>query len=252
MDIRKLSRITDSRIFDMSKEEQTDKVKEELYKLVQQFVRKYWRQYYPSYKGEVDDLVSDFYTEFLTPKSREKGKEESLLDKFDPSVTTLPYVTKVAVTRMLIDRARNDKGEKNYTEKYDEETGELSLDYLASHLDEPDIQLEDITFSDDEILEMRDLFDEMSPEKKKEFMKYYQEVKNVLAPNFQALFRDLTGEADPSKSEIVISGTAPNFKATLKEDGKNKSETDIRARNIESAKQKALKKFPGITKIKVA
>ena len=168
-----------------------EKVKEELYKLTQQFVRKYQRQYYPAYKGELDDLVSDFYAEFLTPKSREKGKEESLLDKFDENVTSLPYLVKVAVQRKLIDRSRSDKGEKNYVEKYDEETGDLSLDYIAEHADDEEIQLENIEFSDDEIFELRDLYDEMSPEKKKAFLKYYNEVKDVLAPNFKKLFADL-------------------------------------------------------------
>ena len=168
-----------------------EKIKEELYKLTKQFVQKYQRQYYPAYKGELDDLVSDFYAEFLTPKSRERGKEESLLDKFDENVTSLPYLVKVAVQRKLIDRSRSDKGEKNYVEKYDEETGDLSLDWIAEHADDDEIQLEDIEFSDDEIFELRDMFDEMPEAKKKAFIKYYKEVKDVLAPNFKKLFADL-------------------------------------------------------------
>lgn len=191
MDLTKLSRITDSHIADMSKEEQTDKVKTELYNLTQQFVRKYWRQNYPQYKGDIDDLVSDFYIQFMTPKSREEGKEQSLLDKYDPKVTSLPYLVKVAVQRMLIDRARTDKGEKNYTEKYDEDTGDLSLDYIAEHTDDPDIQLEDLEFTEDEILELRDKFDEMDAPHKKALKKYYTEVKNVLSPNFKKLFADI-------------------------------------------------------------
>lgn len=181
-----------SRVFDMDKSEQTDKVKTELYNLTLQFVRKYWRDYYPNYKGELEDLAMDMYEGFLTPKSRVKGKEETLLDKFDPNVTTLPYLVKVSVQRGLIDAARSDKRESNYTEKYDDETGELSLDYLVSHLDtEPDIQIEDIVFDEEEIAELRDKFDGLKPSVKTQFKKSFNEVKNVLSPNFRELFEDL-------------------------------------------------------------
>lgn len=170
-----------------------DEKKEELYKLTEQFVRKYQPQYYKQYKGDLQDLVSDFYAEFTTKKSRVAGKEESLLDKYDENITSFPYLVKVAVQRMLIDRSRKDKGERNITEKYDEETGELSLDYLASTdpEDDNDIQLEDIEFSDEQILELRDRWDEMSDEQKKPIINYYNEVKNVLAPNFKKLFADI-------------------------------------------------------------
>lgn len=189
MNLRQLSRICD-----MKKEEQTDAVMKELYDLTLSFVRKYWRKYYPSYKGDVEDLASDFYLEFITPKSRVPGKEQTLLDKFDSKVTILPYLVKVSVQRKLIDRSRTDKGEKNYNDSYDEETGELSLDYIASHIDSPSIQVEDLEFTEDEILELRDLYDEMDPEAKKAFLKYYNEVKNVLSDNFKDLFKDIVGE----------------------------------------------------------
>lgn len=194
MDLKRLSRVCDSKIADMSKEEQTDEVKEQLYKLTKQFVYKHWREYYPKYKGDLDDLVTDFYIQFLTPKSREAGKEQSLLDKFDKDITSLPYLVKVAVNRMLIDRARTDKGEVNYNERYDEETGELSLDYIANHADDEDIQIEDIQFTEDEIFELRDRYDEMSDAEKKAFLKYYKEVKNVLSPNFKELFEQVVEE----------------------------------------------------------
>ena len=44
-------------------------------------------------------------------KSRIEGEEENLLDKFDPSITTLPYLVKIAVKRKLIDSSRSDKAE---------------------------------------------------------------------------------------------------------------------------------------------
>ncbi len=188
--------------------------KEELYKLTEQFVRKYQPQYYKQYKGDIQDLVSDFYAEFTTKKSRVAGKEESLLDKYDENVTSFPYLVKVAVQRMLIDRSRKDKGEQNITEKYDEETGELSLDYLASSdpEDDSDVQLEDIEFSDDQILELRDRWDEMTDEQRKPIINYYNEVKNVLAPNFKKLFADIIEGKVTDSHQYVVDSLASYFK----------------------------------------
>lgn len=248
-----LKKVKDSRaskpvkVQDMDKSEQTDEVKTELFKLVQQFVRKYWRRYYPAYKGDIDDLISEFYTEFLTEKGR-GDKKESLLDKFNPNVTTLPYVVKVAVQRMLIDRSRSDKGETNYNEKYDEETGELSLDYIANTAAEDEVQLEEIEFSDEQIAELRDLYDEMPEDKKKEWLDYYKEVKNVLSPNFQALFKDLVNETDWSEAEAILSGKGPDWKLTVNVNGKTETH-NIRARHKESALQKAKKLYPEIEEI---
>ena len=67
----------------------------------------------------------------------------------------------------------------------------MSLDWIAEHADDEEVQLEDIEFSDDEVFELRDLYDEMPEAKKKAFLKYYKEVKDVLAPNFKKLFADL-------------------------------------------------------------
>lgn len=185
------------KIFDLKKSEQTDKLKERLWYLTQQFVRKYWRVYYPQFKGgvdELDELVSEYYMSFLTEKSREKGKEESLLDKFDPKITSLEYLVKIAVQRKLIDSSRKDKGEKNYVEKYDEETGDLSTDFLSAKVAEDDPSVDDRTFSEDEIFELRDRWDELDDKQKKHFLRMYREVKGVLAPAYRELFKDLTGE----------------------------------------------------------
>lgn len=181
-----------NKVSDVSKEEQTDALKEELYKLVQQFVWKYWRMYYPQYKGETSDLIVDFFEQFLTEKGRGE-KKENLLDKFDPSMTSLPYLVKTAVIRMLIDRSRTDKGEVNYSEQYDEETGELSLDFLSNLVNEDEVSIDEIEFTPEQIFEIRDLYDELPEADKKHFIRMYKEVKNVLAPNFQALFKDLVG-----------------------------------------------------------
>lgn len=181
-----------------------EEIKKELYNLTKQFVYKYQPRFYKQYKGEIDDLVSDFYTEFLTPKARETGKEESLLDKYDPEKSNLPYLTKVAVQRMLIDKSRSDKDEKNLNERYDEETGELSLDYVASTpAESDDIQLEDIEFDEDQILELRDKWDELPTANKKALKKYYTEVKNVLSPNFRKLFEDVI-EGKPAEDSCFF------------------------------------------------
>lgn len=226
--------------------DQTEEVKVRLFKLTQQFVRKYVSRYYKQYNGVVDDLVMDYYVEFLTPKSREIGKEASLLDKFDENVTTLPYLVKVAVQRKLIDSSRTDKGEKNYTADYDEETGDLSLDYISEHIDEPDIQIEDIQFSDDQIAELRDMYDEMGEKEKKAFLDYYGEVKNTLSPNFKELFMDLTGEVDLTDAKVSITGKAPNFHVIIKANGKQVTNKTQRAGNYDSLIKKIKAEFKGI------
>lgn len=180
------------KISDVAESEQTDALKTELYKLTQQFVYKYWREYYPRFKGDIEDLVVDFYSQFMTKKGR-GDKKESLLDKFNPKTTTLAYLVKVAVKRMLIDRARSDKGEVSYAEKYDEETGDLTLDFLASKMEEQEVSVDDIEFTEDDYFYMRDLYDELTEAQRKHFLRMYREVKDVLSPNFKALFKDLTG-----------------------------------------------------------
>lgn len=91
----------------MTKQQQTEEVLVELYKLTLQFTRKYQPRYYYQFRGEIYDLAMEFYCEFLTLKGRGEVKE-SLLDKFNPEITTLPYLVKVSVTRKLIDKSRAD------------------------------------------------------------------------------------------------------------------------------------------------
>lgn len=89
----------------MCKEEQTDKVVQELYNLTKMFVRALQPKYYYQYRGDLDDLASEFFIQFITPKAR-SGEKKTLLDKFDEQVTTLPYLVKVCVVRKLIDASR--------------------------------------------------------------------------------------------------------------------------------------------------
>lgn len=198
------------RVFDVSREDQTDELKLKVYNLVRNFVYKYHTHYYPHFKGEVDDLVGDIYVELLTPKSRVKGQEASLLDKYDPKSMPssfssedayLANVVKTSVIRKLIDMERSDKQEVPVQNNYDEKTGEATLDYLFQKFSNPDSDepIEEIEFTPNQILEMRDLYDEMPARSKKAFLEYYEDNKEDLAPNFKRLFEDLVGE-DTSKS----------------------------------------------------
>lgn len=232
----------------MEKSEQTDQLKYEVYKMIFPFVRKYQPIYYPAYQGDIQDLASDFYIKFMTEKGRDKNKKESLLDKFDKSITTLPYLIKVSVIRALIDEARKDKGERNYDENYDENSNRLSIDFLSGRLDAEQMeQLDEMEFDDSFVETLKSNFRKLSPDRKKKFENYYEEVKSVLSPNFQQLFHSLESEFDSNAaSEVIIrlEGKAPNYVAVaLTDEGEEKKA--IRARNLESAKKKALKAYPG-------
>lgn len=192
-----------AKIADLKKEEQTDKIKTELYNLVRQFVYKYHTRYYPHYKGDLDDLVSEYYTQFLTPKSRIKGNEESLLDKFNPEITSLPYLVKQSVIRKLIDGERTDKREKNYTEKYDEETGDLSLDFLVNQIAKPDTQIEDIEFTDKDVRRLKEKYNSLPQSAKDKFNKIYLESREALSKNFIDLFDNVVEKKDKPKNAEV-------------------------------------------------
>ena len=66
----------------------------------------------------------EFFCQFLTPKGRGDVKE-TLLDKFDPNVTSLAYLVKVSVTRKLIDRSRQDSTKFVSIDALLEEYGDL-------------------------------------------------------------------------------------------------------------------------------
>lgn len=108
----------------MKKEEQTPELLVELCKLTVMFTRKLQPRYYYQYRGEAYDLAMEFYCEFLTPKGRGE-KKETLLDKFDPEVTSLAYLVKVSVTRKLIDRSRADKSDIVSIDRLVDEYGDL-------------------------------------------------------------------------------------------------------------------------------
>lgn len=108
----------------MKREEQTSEVLVELCNLTVMFTRKLQPKYYYQYRGDLYDLAMEFYCEFLTAKGRGE-KKETLLDKFDPSVTSLPYLVKVAVSRKLIDRSRADRSSLTSIDRLVDEFGDL-------------------------------------------------------------------------------------------------------------------------------
>lgn len=123
----------------MTKEEQTPEVKIRLHDLTQNFVRAYWQKYYYQYRGDLYDLAMEFYCEFLTPKARKGNPKETLLDKYDSSITSLEYLVKVSVIRKLIDRSRADSAIVVSIDKLVEEYGDLinqAFDLVSTDLPE--------------------------------------------------------------------------------------------------------------------
>lgn len=191
------------KIQDIAQEEQTDDLKLHLYDLVKQFVYSEWRHYHPHLnrnKDTIDDVINKIYVDFLTPKSRVKGNEQSLLDKWDPERLDLPSLVKVSVRRKLIDLERSYKGEINYSESYDEETGDLSLDFLAKQIAEDDENLETMEFTKEDVDNIKSRYDQFDEEKRNEFLTLYEKIKNSLPDNFKKLFAEVVGNDKPTLS----------------------------------------------------
>lgn len=170
----------------MLKEEQTKEILLELYNLTLNLTIKYQPQYYYQYRGEIADLASEFYCEFLTPKGRGE-KKESLLDKFDPSVTSLGYLTKVAVVRKLIDRSRADSVQVLSINALVDEYGDMIN--KAFNLSNEDF--EEFDYEDDEFFKKRVLrsflhLDEFN--RNAIYAKLYElssKLCKILTPNFR-------------------------------------------------------------------
>ncbi len=171
----------------MKKSEQTEEVKVKLYQLTDQFTKKLVHRYYKQYTGSIEDLVMEYYLDFLTPKSREKGKEESLLDKYDDKVTSLPYLVKVAVARKLIDSSRQNPISLLRIDNYVEDYG----DCITAAFDlavEPEDGVDDKMFSLKEAQNLKLRFESYTDESKEMFYKQYQDVKCALTKVYQDLF----------------------------------------------------------------
>ena len=208
-----------NKIKDVSAEQQTEAFKMEIFEDIRLFVLKYQRRYYPAYKGDLDDLIVDYYTEFTRPKKHRNGEVFSEMDRFqyeklggenwtaDNSKKLAAYIQRFVMGR-LIDSARKDKGEKNYSERYNEETGELSVDFLAKLAAERDPQLEDIEITPELILIARDAYDEMPADKKREFLEIYEDENTDIPENLKKFFKDIVG-SDTLESFMNNSSTGP-------------------------------------------
>lgn len=175
----------------MRPEEQTAQVKEELYKLTLSFVRKYQPKYYYQYRGDIEDLASEFFCQFLTPKSRIKGKEETLLDKYDSTITSLPYLVKVSVIRMLIDRSRADSVKIKSIDHFVDEYGDLMIKTFGLSTESLTDDIDSLEFSSDflhKIYSKLSLLDETTLNN---ISKQYYEVRNVLNASFRKVFDKL-------------------------------------------------------------
>lgn len=172
----------------MDKAEQTQEVKEKLYYLTKQFVYKYQPRYYKQYRGDLEDLVLDFYCQFLTPKSRIKGQEKSLLDRYDVSKKPIGFseelyfanLVKVSVQRMLIDRSRQDHYRILSIDKFLEAYGDMFVENFNLSVVPSDDSLDFNHF----LLS----YHKMSPALKQSLRQIYQECRNSLSESFTKVF----------------------------------------------------------------
>lgn len=184
----------------MEKAKQTDELKVRVYNLTLSFVRKYQPRYYMQYRGESEDLALDFYCQFLTPKSREKGKEESLLDKYNDEITSLEYLLKVSVQRMLIDRSRQDTGYFKSIDEFVDEFGDFMTQTFGLSTEDEEVPVDEHSFSLDFVLTCCARFDSLTESAKKSITRQYLEVKNVIAPAYRKLFEAVI---DPKPAQVV-------------------------------------------------
>lgn len=190
----------------MKRSEQTEAVKVRLYRLTDQFVKKYVWRYYKQFTGDIDDLIMEYYVEFLTPKSREKGKEESLLDKFDSNVTTLEYLVKIAVQRKLIDSSRQDPTQDIRIDNYVDEFGDCITEAfeLTTEQDEESGFMVDIrTFTIEEMRSIKLRFENLADDFKQTFYKQFKDVECALAPAYRDLFSYVVSGFEAEMEPII-------------------------------------------------
>lgn len=188
----------------MLKSEQTKEVKIHLYNLTRNFVYKYIHQYYKQYQGDLDDLVSDFYIQFLTPKARIKGKEQSLLDKYDDSITSLEYLVKVSVIRKLIDRSRSDKGKVSIDKRWDD-CGDMTAIIFGLYDDQDaDETVDSKEFTKSAYKEVERHWNALDAYHKQVLQNKYAECRSALAINYRNLFDAVIGKKEESKPVEVL------------------------------------------------
>lgn len=180
-----------------------------LYNLTRQFVLKHSHHYYQQFRGDLQDLCQDFFIDFITPKCRPGGRKETLLDKYDSSVTSFEYLVKNAVIRKLIDRSRKDRmvslSIDNLQEEYGDiitETFQLVDSQKHSELQEfIDPSVDERIFTEDEVEYYRTKFEKLSENVRQSFVREYYKVRSVFASGYRNLF-DTIIESVPTSIQV--------------------------------------------------
>lgn len=180
-----------------------------LYNLTRQFVLKHSHHYYQQFHGDLQDLCQDFFIDFITPKCRPGGRKETLLDKYDSSVTSFEYLVKNAVIRKLIDRSRKDRTVSlsidNLQEEYGDiitETFQLVESQKHSGLQEfVDPSVDERIFTEDEVEYYRTKFEKLSENVRQSFVREYYKVRGVFASGYRNLF-DTIIESVPTTIQV--------------------------------------------------
>ena len=188
----------------MEKAKQTEEVKVRLYNLTVMFTKKYVHRYYKQYQGEISDLATEYYISFMTPKSRIKGNEETLLDKFNEEITCLEYLVKVAVQRKLIDSSRQNPRNNVSLDSMVENYGDMVLDNLNLITEEEDT-VDTIEFPIEFKLTAKTKLEGLSKKMKTKVKMQYEEIKEVLAPAYKELFEDIFDEEEAIVEEVLTS-----------------------------------------------
>lgn len=180
-----------------------------LYNLTRQFVLKHSHHYYQQYHGDLQDLCQDFFIDFITPKCRPGGRKETLLDKYDSSVTSFEYLVKNAVIRKLIDRSRKDRTVSLSIDNLQEEYGDIITETFQlvdsqkhSELQEfIDSSVDERIFTEDEVEYYRTKFEKLSENVRQSFVREYYKVRGVFASGYRNLF-DTIIESVPTTIQV--------------------------------------------------
>lgn len=180
-----------------------------LYNLTRQFVLKHSHHYYQQYRGDLQDLCQDFFIDFITPKCRPGGRKETILDKYDSSVTSFEYLVKNAVIRKLIDRSRKDRTVSLSIDNLQEEYGDIITETFQivdsqkhSELQEfIDPSVDERIFTEDEVEYYRTKFEKLSENVRQSFVREYYKVRSVFASGYRNLF-DTIIESVPTSIQV--------------------------------------------------
>lgn len=188
----------------MEKQNQTEEVKVRLYNLTTMFTKKYVHRYYKQFEGDVNDLASEYYLQFLTPKSRVKGMEQTLLDKFDGNITSLEYLVKVSVQRKLIDSSRQNPRNAVSIDRVVDEFGDMMIqNFNLVTSDEETVDT--IEFPIEFKLAAKTKLDKLSKRMQEKVKTQFEEIKDVIAPAYRELFEEIFDEDETIAEEVVKS-----------------------------------------------